>query len=353
MKLWGAGSLEIDLKSNMNSLSKKLSNAILGLAVADAVGVPYEFLPREDIARNPATNMTEYGTHHQLKGTWSDDTSMTLALIDALTKSGEEIDYKLIADNFVDWMQNAVFTAYNEVFDIGGTCFRAIRRHIENPDLPAWECGEKSEHACGNGGLMRILPLAFRLVCKYGENFINVPQAREEICRVTAITHANACCALANLIYVTFAGQLISGQNKKTSWDYAMEKIGSVIAADPWLKTAKHSFSRLLSDGFLQTPREELSSSGYVVHTLESAVWCFMNTQDYRSCVLAAVNLGEDTDTTAAVAGGLAGLYYRDSEKFGIPQSWVGALAKREEICRMCEAFEALFLCALADPSHF
>lgn len=320
----------------MNRHQKKIQNAILGLAVADAVGVPYEFLDREDIEREPAVDMTEYGTHNQPKGTWSDDTSMTLALIDALTKGEEEIDYKRIADNFADWVQHAAFTAHNEVFDIGGTCFRAIRRHIENPDLPAWECGEKSEQACGNGALMRILPLAFWLLCKYGEAFLEVPQAREEIYRVTAITHANACCALANLIYLTFAGQLISGQEKKTAWDRTLEKIPAVIAADPWLKTAKHSFSRLLSDGFLQTPMESLSGSGYVVHTLESAVWCFMNTQAYRSCVLAAVNLGEDTDTTAAVAGGLAGLYYGDGS---IPPQWLEALAKREEILVLVDKY--------------
>ena len=320
----------------MDIQQARFTNAILGLAVADAVGVPYEFLDREDIERDPAVDMTEYGTHNQPKGTWSDDTSMTLALIDALTKSEGEIDYKRIADNFADWMQKAAFTAHNEVFDIGGTCFRAIRRHIENPELPAWECGEKSEQACGNGGLMRILPLAFWLLCKYGADFIEVPKAREEICRVTAITHANACCALANLIYVTFAGQLISGRDKKTSWDYTMEKVGPVIAGDTWLQSAKHSFSRLLSDSFLQASIENLSGSGYVVHTLESAVWCFLNTEDYKTCVLKAINLGEDTDTTAAVAGGLAGLYYGDES---IPQQWLDALVKREEICRMCESF--------------
>ena len=322
----------------MDIQQARFTNAILGLAVADAVGVPYEFLDREEIARDPAVDMTEYGTHFQPKGTWSDDTSMTLALIDALTKSEGEIDYKRIADNFADWMQKAAFTAHNEVFDIGGTCFRAIRRHIENPELPAWECGEKSEQACGNGALMRILPLAFWFHCKFGEDFIDVPKAREEVCRVTAITHANACSAQANLIYVTFAGQLISGRDKKAAWDYTKKKIGPVIDADPWLQTAAHSYARLLSDGFLRIPIEELSGSGYVVHTLESAVWCFMNTQDYRSCVLTAVNLGEDTDTTAAVAGGLAGLYYGEGS---IPQQWLDALAKREEICRMCEAFHA------------
>ena len=322
----------------MDKNKKNLTNAILGLAVADAVGVPYEFLDREDIEREPATDMTEYGTHHQPKGTWSDDTSMTLALIDALTKSEGEIDYKRIADNFANWVQHAAFTAHNEVFDIGGTCFRAIRRHIENPELPAWECGEKSEQSSGNGGMMRILPLAFWLHCKFGEDFIDVPKAREVICRVTAITHANACCALANLIYVTFAGQLISGRDKKAAWDYTKKKIGPVIDADPWLQTAAHSYARLLSNGFLQTPIEELSGSGYVVHTLESAAWCFMNTRDYRSCVLTAVNLGEDTDTTAAVAGGLAGLHYGDGS---ISPQWLEALAKREEICRMCEAFHA------------
>ena len=310
--------------------------AVLGLAVADAIGVPYEFRQRKDIARDPANDMTGYGTHGQPAGTWSDDTSMTLALIDALTKSGAEPNYGLLADNFAAWLDRAEFTAHGEVFDVGGTCLRAIGKHVRQPELEPWECGDKSPEACGNGGLMRILPMVFWLCAKYGGRFIDVPEAREELRKVTAVTHANACCCLANLIYVCFAGMLFCRMAPADAWEYTTGKIREIAAADPWLKTALPLFGRLLSEDFLKTPAKKLSGSGYVVHTLESAVWCLMSTADYRSCVLAAVNLGEDTDTTAAVAGGLAGLYYAGSDK-GIPESWLAALAKRDEILAMCE----------------
>ena len=315
-----------------------ITNAVLGLAVADAVGVPYEFLSREEIEWDPATDMVEYGTHHQPKGTWSDDTSLALALVDALAKSGEEIDYRLLADSFAAWVQKAAFTAHGEVVDIGGTCSRAIRAHLDYPDLAPWDCGVKSEQACGNGGLMRILPLVFWLDAKYGEDFIGEPEAREEICRVTAVTHANACCALACLIYCAFAGRLLCGDEPMEAWKRTAERMREIAAEDAWLQTAADKYGRLLDEGFARTPVRELSGSGYVVHTLESAVWCFLNTEDYRSCVLEAVNLGEDTDTTAAVAGGLAGLYYGDSGERGIPQDWLGALAKRDWIASLCGA---------------
>ncbi len=319
-------------------MKEQLIYSILGLAAADAAGVPYEFLSRERIAMHPAADMTGFGSHHQPKGTWSDDTSMTLALIDALTKSGKNIDYSRIADNFADWVERGAFTAHGDVFDIGRTCLKAIRRHLQYPGLPAWECGEKSEHACGNGGLMRILPLAFWLSARYGQAFIDEPQARDDIFRVTAITHGNACCALAGLIYVAFAGNLLDQADKENAWTDTLRKVGAILAETPRLKSAEHAFARLFSENFLQTPVEELSGSGYVIHTLESAVWCFMNTADYRDCVLTAINLGEDTDTTAAVAGGLAGLYYGDS-CLGIPESWLDALAKRQEIVGLCGSF--------------
>ena len=98
-------------------------------------------------------------------------------------------------------------------------------------------------------------------------------------------------------------------------------------------------YERLLSKGFLDLPSDDLRGSGYVVFTLESAVWCFMNTGNYSSCVLSAVNLGEDTDTTAAVAGGLAGLYYSGNSSCGIPEEWLGVLAKKEEIVSLCDQF--------------
>jgi len=315
-----------------------LCNAVLGVATGDAMGVPYEFNSREDVEQTLLTDMTGYGTHNQPKGTWSDDTSLTLALIDGLIHSGKKIDYGRIADNFADWLWNAKFTARGEVFDVGGTCLKAIRRHLEKPELPAWACGVKSEEACGNGALMRILPLTFWLFYKYGSEFITIPEARDEILKVTAITHANKTCALANLIYVTFAGRLFALDTKKGAWEYTVRQIRSLLDECIEYRSAEGRFSRLLADGFTELPFSSLSGSGYVISTLESAVWCFMNTQEYKICVLESILLGQDTDTTAAVAGGLAGLYYSSGSN-GIPKEWLSDLAQKDEITVLCHRF--------------
>ena len=122
---------------------RKLKDAIIGLAIGDAMGVPVEFESREYLQKNPVTEMEEYGSHNVPKGTWSDDTSMTLAFIDAINQTGKIVPED-IANNFVRWLENGEFTPEGKAFDIGATCLRAIRRYERNEAKPE-ECGNYSE----------------------------------------------------------------------------------------------------------------------------------------------------------------------------------------------------------------
>ena len=166
-----------------------IKGSIWGLIVGDALGVPVEFKEREALRKHPVTDMMEYGTHYQPKGTWSDDSSMMLCTLDSLGDKGE-IDYDDIMARFASWLFEGEYTPYGETFDYGGATCRAIERY-RNGVAPL-ECGGCSERDNGNGSLMRILPVALYQFEKY-QHFVHCdrPAIIQPICRVSALTHAH------------------------------------------------------------------------------------------------------------------------------------------------------------------
>jgi ADP-ribosylglycohydrolase len=207
---------------------------------------------------------------------WSDDTSMALCICSSIKRLAY-IDVADIAGRFRRWLEQGDFACDGRVFDVGVTCKRAILTGV-----PA-----KSYDDCGNGSLMRTAPLAML-------DHIEPYDIRE----VSAITHAHP---VAEWSCVTLCDMLRTIRN-----------VGTPAKGDLW-----HRYGYIAS-----RPVEAVKSDGYCEHTLEAALWCFLNTSSYADCVLAAVNLGDDTDTTAAVAGAIAGVYYG----FGaIPPEWGSA----------------------------
>ena len=236
-------------------------DGIMGLAVGDALGVPVEFESRENLRNNPVKGMMGYGTYNQPEGTWSDDTSLTLCLLEALI----EREYKVtsLANKFVKWYQKAEYTATGKMFDIGRSTYDAINRIISG--INPVDAGGKSEYDNGNGSLMRILPLAFYL------------KDEEEL----------------------------------------------------------KYFNRVLSGDIYKLDESEIKSSGYVIDTLEAALWCVLTTNSYKEAVLKAVNLGQDTDTVGAVTGGLVDIYYGMDQ---IPNEWIVAIKNKKLINNLSQS---------------
>ena len=256
-----------------------LRDAIYGLAVGDALGVPYEFRPRGGFT---CTGMVGHGTHDQPAGTWSDDTSMTLATCDSIRACGR-VDTGDMLSRFRAWIDDGAYAIDGVVFDYGNTTARAL----------AAGTGCAGERDNGNGSLMRIAPLAF------------TDATDDEVRAVSAITHAHPVSAETCVEMVRVMRALAAGASPAEAVpDYEV-----LLAAN----------------------EKDLGSGGFVRDTYCAALWCLVVSGSYEECVLRAVNLGDDTDTTAAVAGALAGIAYGAD---AIPATWMEVLRGRDIIER-------------------
>lgn len=304
-------------------MENRIKAGIFGVCVGDALGVPVEFKSRETLKRFPVTDMQEFGSWNQPKGTWSDDSSLTLCLAESLTKG---YDLEKIGESFVKWVKYGHWAAYGRLFDIGGTTRHSIARLIKGES--ARFSGNIFEEDNGNGSLMRILPLAF-----YLKNEGNIENLYRTIKEVSSITHGHFRSVFACFVYVIFAIELIKGKDKEEAYTHT-QKVALYFTENQCFNPKEiQLFDRILKNDISKYPEVEISSSGYVLHSLEASLWCFLNSESYSEAVLKAVNLGEDTDTTGAITGGLAGIYYGFE---AIPDEWVEVLARKEDIEELC-----------------
>jgi ADP-ribosyl-[dinitrogen reductase] hydrolase len=303
--------------------------ALLGLAVGDALGVPVEFAPRAARQQDPVTGMRAYGTHRQPAGTWSDDSSLTFCLAETLARPSGCTGAPDLADfarRGVNWLYQSYWTATGETFDVGNATRAAIDR-LQRGIEPT-KAGPNSEFDNGNGALMRILPLAFHDVWQAKNLDLNAAWTLTE--NVASVTHGHPRSTLGCFLYLLVAKGLLASLLPLEAYARMVE------LATPWLANGSipavvedKYYQKILSGNLSSLDKGQISSSGYVVHTLEAALWCLLKHDTYAATVLAAVNLGDDTDTTGAVAGGLAGLAYGEE---GIPGEWLAVLARRADI---------------------
>lgn len=260
-----------------------LRDLVYGLAVGDALGVPFEFKRPKDFT---CEGMVGYGTHRKPAGTWSDDTALALATCDTIARTGN-VDAAALLESFRAWYYDGKYAINHNVFGYGSTVARALMSGR----------GQDGFWDNGNGSLMRIAPLAA------------TSATYEEVEEASAVTHAATLCkALCARLVETLR----------------------LVREDP-------ERGRALAESFTVGMTEgSVRSGGYVLETFDAAMWCYTMTRSYRDCVLMAVNLGHDTDTTACVAGALAAAEYGVR---GIPAEWLEKLRGKdiiEGILRRC-----------------
>ncbi|MEL7426424.1 MAG: ADP-ribosylglycohydrolase family protein [Bacteroidota bacterium] len=313
-------------------MSTIIHDSLFGLAVGDALGVPVEFKYRGELAQDPVTGIRGYGTYNQPPGTWSDDSSLTFCLADSLCNGYNLAD---IATKFVAWRKAEIWTPHGEVFDIGMTTHRSIgilEEILRRGDHQALQLLylEGDEYTNGNGSLMRILPLYFVIKDK------PLTEQLDQVWAVSALTHPHIRSALACFLYLRIYHYLVNELQPVAAVESARNDFRKLLELRDIVPEERAEFARVLDARFHRLPAEEIASDGYVINSLEASVWCFLRSRTYEETILTAINLGEDTDTTAAIVGGLAGAYYGLAS---IPLPWREALVKKDEIWALCDAF--------------
>ena len=302
----------------MENLNNNIKSALFGVAIGDALGVPVEFKSRETILQKPVTDMIGYGTYNLPPGTFSDDSSMTFCLAEALT---QDFDLNKIGQNFVKWYHDNFWTARGEVFDIGIATREAINR-LAKGEQPEF-AGSTDASSNGNGSLMRILPLLFYI------KDLSISERYEITKKVSSITHGHIRSVISCFYYLEFAREILVGKDKFEIYKKLQTEVTDFLNS---LSINPHEislFARLLNKDISELAEHEILSSGYVLHSVEASIWCLLTTDNYEDATLKAVNLGEDTDTTAAITGGLAGLLYGFDS---VPKSWIEQLARKDDI---------------------
>ena len=314
----------------MKMNQKMWKSAILGVVVGDALGCPVQFESRAEVARHPVTGMRGYGTFNLPAGSWTDDSSLTLALLESIRRN-DGVNECDIMDNFVKWLDDGAFTPYGYAYDIGRGTMNAIREYKRTRD--PHRAGGDSETNNGNGSLMRIMPAVLYAI----EKGLADGEAVAVVHRVGSLTHAHIRANIACGLYYFMAKAILTAQGSLP--DRVRQGMNQGFAfyerflAD---RGELASYDRLRDlSAFAALPPDDIRGTGYVVDALEAAVWALVTTDTFEDALLKAVNLGDDTDTVAAIAGGLAGLAYGWE---AIPADWLSAIQKREWIENLIDA---------------
>ena len=314
----------------MKNMTDFIKDAFIGFAVGDALGVPVEFESRETLKLNPVLDMLGNRMHNQPVGTWSDDSSMVFCTSESLC-NGYSLDD--IALQFSKWKNNKFWTPHGRVFDIGIATSKGIERidrflemglHIKPISAQSMNQNEN-----GNGSLMRMLPLLFYLIDK------PVNERFKVIHEVSSLTHAHERAIIGCFIYIEFAIHLLKLKDKHAAYTCIQQKIPELLTCLSDISELDH-YSRILKNNIAEYPEESIKSSPYILHSLEACLWTVLRCGNFEETVLQAVNLGGDTDTIAALAGGLSGLLYGIEQ---IPDKWIDVLARKEDIFDLAERF--------------
>jgi len=289
---------------------------LVGLAVGDALGAAVEFKSPGSFPQ--VTGYRGGGPHGLAVGEWTDDTSMALALADSIAGVGWDLNDQ--ARRYTAWWRKGEYSVNDRCFDIGVTTRNALRRFEDTGD--ARTSGDPSARASGNGSIMRLAPVPIR----YGNLF---PGGLEELVRYfmesSLPTHASPQCLSACAYFGLILCGLIHGIDRNevlsSSWEPLLQ-LNQIRSFHPEIE-------EVTAGSFRRKKPPTIVGSGYVVKSLEAALWAFHDAKDFRQAVLRAVNLGDDADTTGAICGQLAGAYWGES---GIPTEWQEGLARPEMI---------------------
>lgn len=293
------------------TLQNRFRGCLLGLAVGDALGTTVEFRPRGSF--EPLTDMLGGGPFHLKPGQWTDDTSMALCLASSLVAC-RGFDPRDQMERYCRWQDEGYWSSTGDCFDIGGTVAAALARFRATGEPFA---GSTDPYSAGNGCIMRLAPIPMFY-------YPDLDAAEHYAAESSRTTHGAAECVDASRLMARMLVRALAGKSRE-----------EVVLGDRETFTGSPRITAIARGKYLEKDEAQIRSSGYVVHTLEAALWCFWRSESFADAVLRAANLGEDADTTAAVCGQFAGAFYGET---GIPAGWLEKLALREDIRALADA---------------
>lgn len=283
----------------------RAEGCLLGLAIGDAVGTTVEFSPRGSF--EPVTDLVGGGPFHLAAGQWTDDTSMALCLAASLAEL-QTFDANDQMLRYVRWYREGYYSSTGRCFDIGTTTQNALVA-FERSGNPF--SGSSDLHSAGNGCLMRLAPVPIFFAD-------DIEKAMDFSAESSKVTHKTAECIDASRLFGGMLVKALNGSSKE-----------SILLNNDLEKISSTSIQEIGKGSYLSKTDLEIKGSGYVVKSLEAALWCFHQSNSYKEAVLLATNLGDDADTTAAICGQIAGAYYG---REGIPEFWQEKVYMRDEI---------------------
>jgi ADP-ribosylglycohydrolase len=290
--------------------------ALVGMAVGDALGAAIEFRPPGTFV--PVEGYRAGGPHGLAAGEWTDDTSMALALAASMAEADWDLDDQ--ARRYVAWWRDGQYSVIGHCFDIGTTTARALARFEAHGNARA--SGDPSPRASGNGSIMRLAPVPIRYAGHFPGNLAELCDKAQES---SLPTHASPQCLAA----CAYLGVVLAGLMHGVPREEVLSPAWAALDAMRTQQRLEPEVDAVAGGSFRAKAPPEVRGSGYVVESLEAALWAFHDADDFRDAVLKAVNLGHDADTTGAVCGQLAGACWGES---GIPAPWRNGLARRDMI---------------------
>lgn len=287
----------------------RFRGCLLGLAVGDAIGTTVEFRPRGSFS--PLTDMVGGGPFHLQPGQWTDDTSMALCLATSLVECGG-FDARDQMERYCRWAEKGYLSSTGTCFDIGNTVASALRRYWQTGDPYA---GSTDPYSAGNGCIMRLAPIPMF----YYPDLEAIEYYAAESSR---LTHGTQECLDACRLFGRMIGRALLGQTKE-----------EILLGERDF-TGAPKIEAIARGAYREKPEAAIRGTGYVVASLEAALWCFWHSASFAEAVLTAANLGDDADTTAAVCGQIAGAYYGEPS---IPSHWLARLAMCQEIAALAD----------------
>jgi len=288
--------------------------ALLGLAIGDALGAAVEF--RAPGSFKLVTGYRDGGPHGLASGEWTDDTSMALALADSIANVGWELNDQ--ADRYLEWWQHGRYSVTGRCFDIGNATRGSLRIYERSRD--ARTSGDPGEYASGNGSIMRLAPVPIRYAHLFPNDLAQLALLGEES---SLPTHGSAQCRSACRYMTIVLAALMHGEPRERVLAPDWEPLTRLIELAP----LEPKIEAVVRIGFRTKQPPEIRGTGWVVESLEAALWAFHTADSFESAVLKAVNLGDDADTTGAICGQFAGAYWGESQ---IPKPLLDGLARRD-----------------------